>query len=222
MIQDVAIRVACLVIGYLFGMFQTAYFYGKTKGIDIREHGSGNAGTTNTLRVLGKKAGIIVFLGDVLKTSLAILVVDCLFVFGRRPEMRLLLSMYTGAGAIFGHDYPFYISFRGGKGIASTAGIVVATDYRFLIAGFISFFVPYALTSYVSLGSLVFYLVFVVQLIVCGQMGLAGMDVLTQGQRIEIYVIAILLMAVAYYKHRANIVRLCKGEERKTHLLKKD
>ena len=69
------VRVLCIVIGYLFGMIQTSFILGKIKGIDIREHGSGNAGTTNTLRVLGRKAGLIVFVGDLLKTIIALTLV---------------------------------------------------------------------------------------------------------------------------------------------------
>ena len=72
-------RVICLLIGYVFGLFQTAYFYGKAKGIDIRKYGSGNAGTTNALRVLGTKAGLIVLAGDILKCILAIAAVRLLF-----------------------------------------------------------------------------------------------------------------------------------------------
>ncbi len=112
-------RIICLGIGYLFGIFQTAYIYGRIKGIDIREHGSGNAGTTNALRVLGKKAGLIVFLGDVAKTVLAVLLVRLLF--GRRyGDMLPLLGMYAAAGAILGHNFPVQLGFKGGKGIACT------------------------------------------------------------------------------------------------------
>lgn len=72
-------RIICIIIGYVFGMFQTAFFYGKMHGIDIREHGSGNAGTTNTLRVLGTKAGLIVFAGDVLKCMIAVWITTLIF-----------------------------------------------------------------------------------------------------------------------------------------------
>ena len=111
-------RILCLAIGYLFGLFQTAYIYGKMHGIDIRQHGSGNAGTTNTLRVLGTKAGLIVFAGDVLKCVLAVVV--CSILFGKKyPEMVYLWKMYAAAGAILGHNFPFYLNFKGGKGISS-------------------------------------------------------------------------------------------------------
>ena len=110
-------RAGALIIGYIFGLFQTAYIVGKAKGIDIRNYGSGNSGTTNALRVMGSKAGVIVFLVDMLKSILAILAVQ--LVFGRTaPELIWVLKMYAFAGCVLGHDYPFYMNFRGGKGVA--------------------------------------------------------------------------------------------------------
>ncbi len=92
-------RIICLVIGYVFGLFQTAYIYGKLHGIDIRNYGSGNAGTTNTMRVLGTKAGLLVLLGDIVKCILAIVVTG--MIFGKtHPDMVYLLKMYAATGAI--------------------------------------------------------------------------------------------------------------------------
>ena len=116
-------RLICLVIGYVCGLFQTAYIYGKSKGIDIREKGSGNAGTTNTLRVFGAKAGLIVLLGDVLKCAVACLIARY-FIVPMFPDEKYLLILYAAAGAILGHDFPFYMNFKGGKGIAATAGLI--------------------------------------------------------------------------------------------------
>ena len=104
-------RIACLFIGYLFGMFQTSYLIGKYHHMDIRQYGSGNAGTTNTLRVLGTKAGLIVLAGDILKCILAIAAVRLLFAGGVHEDMYYLLAMYAALGAILGHDYPFYLGF---------------------------------------------------------------------------------------------------------------
>ena len=101
-------KIVCLVIGYGFGLFQTGYFYGKRNGIDIRKYGSGNAGTTNALRTLGKKAGAITLAGDCLKAILAILLVS--LIFGRAfPEQIMLLKLYAGAGCVLGHNFPFYM-----------------------------------------------------------------------------------------------------------------
>lgn len=211
-------RVLCLIIGYVCGLFQTAYIYGKMHGIDIREHGSGNAGTTNTLRVLGRKAGAIVLLGDILKTMIAIWICEALF-GAAHPELVYLLKIYAAAGAILGHNFPFYLKFKGGKGIAATAGLILAFHPYFIPMGVIVFFGILFTTHYVSLGSLLVYAGFMIELIVCGQMGIFHAP---QGILIEMYVVGALLTIMAYYKHRENIKRLLSGTERKTYLSKKN
>lgn len=212
-------RILCLAIGYVFGLFQTAYIYGKMHGIDIRQHGSGNAGTTNTLRVLGTKAGLIVFAGDVLKCVCAI--VACSLLFGKNhPDMLYLLKLYAAAGAILGHNFPFYLGFKGGKGIAATAGLILAFHPTFLPVGVLVFFGIFFTTHYVSLGSLLVYAAFMIQITISGQMGLfQGMS---RQHLFEMYGVAAFLTIMAYYKHRENIKRLLKGEERKTYLTKKN
>lgn len=210
-------RILCLVVGYLFGLFQTAYFYGKLHGIDIREHGSGNAGTTNTLRVLGTKAGVIVLVGDILKCMIAIFL--CRYVFSAsHPDMVYLLQMYTAAGVILGHNFPFYMHFKGGKGIAATAGLILSFHPYFIPMGVIIFFGIFFTTHYVSLGSLLVYAGFMIEIIICGQNGVFHMP---QSSLNEMYVIAALLTVMAYYKHRENIKRLLSGTERKTYLTHK-
>lgn len=211
-------RLICLLIGYILGMFQTAYIYGRMHGIDIREHGSGNAGTTNTLRVLGKKAGIIVLLGDILKCFLAVQSAKLLFAKSC-PEMLPLLELYAGAGAVLGHNFPFYLKFKGGKGIAATAGLVFALPWPFVAVLAPTFFLAFFLTHYVSLGSLLAYTGLVIELVVLGQMGYFGME---QTLLCEMYVVGLVLMAMAFYKHKENIGRLLRGEERKTYLTKKN
>ena len=212
-------RVICLLIGYVFGLFQTAYFYGKLHGIDIRQHGSGNAGTTNTLRVLGTKAGLIVLAGDCLKCMAAIWVVRLIF-GNAHPDTIYLLSLYAAAGAILGHNYPFYMGFKGGKGIAATAGLILAFHPYFIVMGVVIFFGIFFTTHYVSLGSLLVYLGLIIEMVICGQTGLfAGMS---QGQLYEMYALTFALAVLAYWKHRENIVRLLHGNERKTYLTKKN
>ena len=213
------IRVVCLLIGYVFGLFQTAFFLGKAKGIDIRQHGSGNSGTTNTLRVLGTKAGLIVFLGDCLTAIIAVCLVRFLF-SETYPDLEYLLCLYTGAGVILGHNYPFYMNFKGGKGIAATAGMVIAFHPYFTIVGVIVFFVPFFITHYVSLCSLLVYVTLMIQLVVFGQTGF--FDGMTQMELIEMYVVFGCLLILAFWKHRENIKRLIHGNERKTYLSKKN
>ena len=212
-------RIICLVIGYVFGLFQTAYIYGKLHGIDIRNYGSGNAGTTNTLRVLGTKAGILVLLGDIAKCILAVVAVT-LFFRNTHPDMIYLLKIYAAAGAILGHNFPFYLHFKGGKGIAATAGMILAFHPYFIPVAVVLFFGIFFTTHYVSLGSLALYAGFFIEMVVLGQMGIfAGM---TQPQLIELYVVTALLTVMAYYKHKENIKRLLNGTERKTYLSHKN
>ena len=213
------VRVICLLIGYIFGLFQTAYCYGKAHGIDIRQHGSGNSGTTNALRVLGTKAGLIVFAGDCLKCMAAVWLVRLLFGESYH-NIIYLLCLYTGAGAILGHNYPFYMNFKGGKGIAATAGMVLSFHPYFIITGVLLFFIPFFTTHYVSLGSLLVYAGLMIQLVIFGQMGFFAE--MTQGQLIEMYIVFGFLLVLAYWKHRENIKRLIHGNERKTYLFKKN
>lgn len=213
------IRIVCLLIGYVCGLFQTAYIYGKMHGIDIRTVGSGNAGTTNALRVLGTKAGVIVFLGDVAKTVVAVLIVRLLF-GGTYADSIYLLIFYTAAGVIFGHNYPFYLGFKGGKGIAATAGMIVALGPWFVVVEGLVFLLTFLITHYVSLGSLLVYLALIIQVIYCGQTGF--FEGMTQPALYEMYAVALFLMAMAYWRHRSNIRKLVTGTERKTYFLKKN
>lgn len=210
-------RLFCIFIGYAFGLFQTGYIYGRMNGIDIRKYESGNAGASNVLRVLGTKAGLIVFAGDVLKCILAVLL--CGILFGKsHPEVVYLLKLYTAAGVILGHNFPFYLKFKGGKGIAATAGLILSFHPYFIPVGVVLFFSAFLITHYISLGSLLVYAGFMIEMVICGQLGLFGAE---QPVLYEMYVVAAFLTAMAYYRHRANISRLLKGVERKTYLFKK-
>lgn len=211
-------RVICLVLGYVFGMFQTGFFYGKKQGIDIRQHGSGNAGSTNVLRTLGIKAGAITFLGDCFKCVIAVLLARGIFAESH-PEILPLLAMYAGFGAVLGHNYPFYMKFKGGKGIAVTAGMILITDVRLAALCLVVFVAIVAVTRYVSLGSLVISVIFLIGLIVDGQMGAFGV---TQNVLWEMYGIGCLFVVSAFFKHKANIKRLREGTENKIFSKKKD
>lgn len=216
--QLIVLRFVCLAIGYAFGLFQTAYIIGKSKGIDIREHGSGNAGTTNAMRILGTRAGLTVFLGDMLKSLFALLLVGLLFGHSH-PEAVYLLKVWTFAGVVLGHDYPFYMNFKGGKGVAVMAGYVFGFHWSFIPVGILLFFVPYLTTKFVSLGSLLLYLGLFIQLIIEGRMGVFGVS---GAMLLEIIVIQGFLTAMAWYRHRANIGRLLSGTERKTYIFKRN
>lgn len=217
----VVVRILCLVIGYGFGLFQTAYIYGRMHGIDIREHGSGNSGTTNMMRTLGTKAGLITLLGDVLKVIIAVILTHFLFL-NVASDMLPLLKVYTGLGAVLGHNYPFYLNFKGGKGIAATAGMILSFDPWVVLCEVLLFFPTFFITHYVSLGSILINIGLVVEIVVLGQMGYFesryGMN---NAYLPEMYVVIILLSAMAIYKHRENITRLISGNERKTYLTHK-
>ena len=204
-------RIAGLLIGYLFGIIQSAYLYGKMHGIDIRDHGSGNAGTTNALRVLGKKAGAIVFLGDFFKCFIAMYLVKFLF-RNSAPDILPLIGLYSATGCILGHNFPIQLKFRGGKGIACTAGLLAAFDIRIALIALATFLVVVIITRYVSLGSILVVTEFAVFTILFGQMGFYHM---AQGALVELYGLAIFLAVMAIYRHRANIGRLLNGTENK-------
>lgn len=203
-------RIICLVMGYVFGLFQTGYIYGKAKGIDIRQYGSGNSGSTNALRVMGVRAGLIVFMGDFLKTVIPCFLVRLLF--ASKPEYIYVLILYTGFGVILGHNFPFYLKFKGGKGIAATAGIMFSLDWRLTLLCLAAFVLVVALTRYVSLGSLIVSTIFLIWNVAMGQMGAYG---LSPASRPEFYAVSAVIAAMAFWRHRANIKRLAQGKENK-------
>ena len=207
-------RVLALVIGYCFGLFQTSYIYGRIHGIDIRTKGSGNAGSTNTLRTFGAKAGVIVMIGDISKCILACFVVWLIFhrSFG---DIDYLLRTYAGLGCILGHNYPFYMGFRGGKGVACTAGFINSISWQMTIIGNILFFSNLFITHYVSLGSLMVGVMLLIGTIIMGQL---GMFHLSGPAQLEMYVVVAVITLQIFIRHRENIKRLLNGTERKTYL----
>lgn len=203
-------RILCLAMGYVFGLFQTGYIYGKAHGIDIRQYGSGNSGSTNALRVLGPKAGLTVFLGDFLKTVIPCTLVR--FLFRSQPEYLYAYMVYTGFGVILGHNFPCYLKFKGGKGIAATAGIMFSLDWRLTAICLAAFVLIVAVTRYVSLGSLVVSTIFLVWNVIMGHMGAYG---LSAAAYYEFAAVSFVIAAMAFWRHRANIVRLSQGTENK-------
>lgn len=211
------VRIICLLIGYLVGaIFQSGYWYGRFNHIDIREYGSGNAGTTNVMRTLGKKAGVITYFVDALKSIFAAIIVH--YVIGYNyPDMEIILILYCGMGVVLGHNFPFYLGFKGGKGIAATSGVAVSLfmfpyGWIFTVLGILTFFGFTFITKYVSVGSLVFAASFFIEVVVMGQLGLFN---LSTSLLIELYLQAFFITALAYIRHRANIGRLIHGTERK-------
>ncbi len=211
-------RFICLIGGYIIGLFQTAYIYGKMHGIDIREHGSVNAGTTNALRVLGKKAGLIVFLGDFLKGFLTCLFVR-LVINNFYPDEMYLFVAYGALGVVLGHNFPFYMHFKGGKGIAATGGAILGfLDPIMIIACALAFFVIVPVCRYVSVGSILLVLTFAVTYTVRALLGHYPFnldDPVSKEAMIESVIMVCLMAGMAIYRHRTNIVRLIHHEENK-------
>lgn len=191
----------CLIFGYIFGCFSTGYFIGKLKKVDIRNYGSGNIGTTNALRTLGAKAGAITLLGDAFKAVIPMLLVR--YIFFDHSDFAQLLSLYTGLGVVLGHNYPVWLKFKGGKGIAATGGVMMAFDILIVPFALPMFILIVAITRYVSLGSLYVALFFPVWILV------------RYPGDIHMLILSLVFMVLAFIKHSSNIKRLINGTENK-------
>ena len=204
------LRILLLIIGYFIGNIETGYIFGKLNKMDIRNYGSGNAGATNTLRVLGPKAGLIVFFGDFCKSLIPCLVVR--YIFRDNVSLSYVYMLYIGLGVVLGHNFPFYLGFKGGKGVASTAGIIMALDYRIAFVCLAIFILIVAITRYVSLASIVVMIIFI---------GMSHMLVKTNygftdgSSPMEFRLLIVIIGFLSIFMHRANIKRLLNGTENK-------
>lgn len=200
-------RIFALLIGYAFGLFQTAYIIGRLKGIDIRKHGSHNAGTTNANRVMGSKVGALVFICDILKTVLAFIIATLIFDEGTLFTSYVLPGIYAGLGVVLGHNFPFYLKFRGGKGIACTLSLILMVDWRIAIITFSVGFILILLFRYISLASLIMIL-------------LGAVLIFVFGYHWEAAAVSFGLAVLGWGLHHENIKRLISGTERKFTLNK--
>jgi len=190
------------IFAYLVGSIPTAVWYGKVfHGIDVRQHGSGNAGATNSLRTLGKKAGIIVLIVDFLKGFLAVKATN---LFSTETDSNLSLIM--GLAVIMGHIFPIFAQFRGGKGVATAMGVLVATFPWAALGCVLVFIIVVFATKYVSFASLLGTLAFPIQLIF--NFWNDNADKYAIGFALMIFIILVVM-------HRENIERLLKGTESK-------
>ncbi|MCL1808613.1 MAG: glycerol-3-phosphate 1-O-acyltransferase PlsY [Clostridiales bacterium] len=187
-----AVKIAAVVISYFLGNISPAIILGRMSGVDIRKEGSGNAGTTNVLRVLGKKAAAVTLVIDVAKGAVAVLL--AMWLFGQD------VAMVCGIAAFCGHIWPAAFKFKGGKGVATALGVIVATAPALGCAVLAFALVIIAATKRVSAGAVCAALVFPVAAAFYDKSLLAW---------------AITLAVVVLVKHRQNIVRLAKGEEPK-------
>ncbi len=206
------IAVSALIFAYLLGSLPSAVWIGKLfYGVDVREFGSGNAGATNTFRVLGKKAGIPVLILDILKGWVAVNITFYLLDDAPGSEPYVNMQIVLGIAALFGHIFPVFAGFRGGKGIATLLGVMLAIQPAASAIAILVFLAVFVITGYVSLSSMTagFSFPFIIMI-------LFKTSVLPS-LLIFSFFIAILILVT----HQKNIERLIKRQESRTRLLRK-
>ncbi|WP_187264482.1 glycerol-3-phosphate 1-O-acyltransferase PlsY [Pontibacter beigongshangensis] len=196
------------VAAYLIGAICTAVWLGKAYyGIDIRQHGSGNSGATNTFRVLGKKPGVIVMLIDIFKGWAAASLANFLILFNAiEADQLITFKLILGGLAVLGHIFPVYERFKGGKGVATLLGMMLAVQPEVALVCIVIFMVVLFTSKYVSLGSMIAALAFPVLLLLPR----------FNPENPVLIVFGFVLFAVVVLTHRKNINRLLQGEESKT------
>jgi len=185
------------LIGYAFGCIQTAFILSKTVGkMDIREHGSGNAGASNITTIMGVKYGVLVGVVDILKGFFAVLVVK--WIYPAAPDLAFL----AGIMAILGHIFPFYMKFKGGKGVATLVGMMFGIDWKLGILFALLVVIPALITDYIVVGSFTTF---------------TALPIVTYllDYPLVFSIIGVCLTVLIFYLHRFNIQRIKAGEETK-------
>lgn len=188
-----------IALSYASGSLPFAYLAGAASGVNLRKQGSGNLGATNVFRVLGWKIGILVFIADALKGALPVLLLAPMI---HTPGDPILWAIACGVAAIAGHVRPVFFAFRkGGKGVATAAGVFFALAPVPMLCAFVVFIAIVLASGYVSLGSLVSALL------------LSGLLLATRGPASPLFLVSIVIAVFVFWTHRANIGRLRRGEE---------
>ena len=196
--------IACIVLGWFFGGWNGAILVSRAKmHEDVRAKGSGNAGLTNFLRSYGGAATLLVLLIDVGKTVAACLIATLIL-----PQDKTFAKVLAGFAVQIGHIFPVFFGFRGGKGIACAGIVALITDWRIFVIAFPMFLIVFFATRYVSLAS------------VTGMLAMGVLFVVFHAGQPQVWSVGVAMAALAIFMHRSNIVRLCKGTERKTHFHK--
>lgn len=199
------------IIAYLLGSIPTAVWVGKIKfNLDIREHGSKNAGATNTFRVLGKKAGRFVLIVDVLKGVLAVMIPFFINNYDWSNDHLIHLKIISGVLVVLGHIFPLYARFKGGKGVATSLGVILGVHPPAAIICLVLFLIVFILFNYVSLGAIVASVAF--PLLV---------EFAFSNENLSLKIFSIVLSSAVVILHHQNIKRLIKGNENKMNLFKK-
>ena len=203
------INLLILICAYLLGSIPSAVWIGKAvKGVDIREHGSKNAGAANTMRVLGVKTGIPVLLIDVAKGFAAVKLALLSPAFEIETNAFVTFQLLLGAAAVVGHVFPVFAGFRGGKGVATIIGILLALHWQATLVAIVVFFITLFIGKYVSLGSLMMGLSYPFSVIF-----------LFKTDSISLKIFAIAVPVLLIITHRKNILRLWNGKEGKATFL---
>ena len=200
------------IIAYAIGSISFSVIFSKKfAGFDVRQKGSGNAGTTNMLRSVGKKAAIITLLLDILKGVVAIVVAIILGLVISGVNKELLLQI-AGIAVVLGHTFPIFFKFKGGKGVATSLGIVLLTNWQIGLICLVFALTLIALTRMVSLGAVMVSILFPILTIFIN----TNYTILTEGKSgIDYLAYAILLAIIVLFNHRANIKRILEGKENK-------
>ncbi len=209
--MGVLLTVVLAVVCYLVGSINSSILISRmVSGKDIRESGSGNAGATNMLRTMGKKYAIITLVIDILKGVVAIILANLAMKLGASNAS----SYIAGVTVVLGHNFPIFFGFRGGKGVATSLGVVLLLDWRIGLAVLVIALAIMVATRYVSLGSVVAAVVFIV-------IQTAVMFV-TNSFDVVRFICVLILGVLLIVRHRSNIIRLIKGEENKLGSKKKE
>lgn len=199
-------NIIALVLAYLIGSVPSAVWIGTLFfGVDVREHGSKNAGATNTFRVLGKRAGFPVLFMDIIKGWAAVTILSMFCEFGHGTNQLVNFQLAVGMSAVFGHIYPIYAKFKGGKGVATLLGIIFAIHPEAAGIAFGVFLITFLISKYVSLGALCAAVAFPFIIIFIFK----AKDTPT------LIYFSIVMSLLVIYTHRSNIDRLLKKEENK-------
>ncbi|MEQ8243337.1 glycerol-3-phosphate 1-O-acyltransferase PlsY [Fulvivirga sp.] len=202
-----------IFLAYILGSIPTAVWFGKMMyGIDVREHGSGNPGATNTFRVLGKRAGTIVMLADIIKGMLATSVAVLLLRLNLIEEQNLVtFKLIFGVVAVFGHIFSVFLNFKGGKGVATLLGMMIAIHYEVALLCIVVFLISLIVTKYVSLSSIISALAFPTFLLFIPRF---------KTNEPLLIIFGFFLFIIIVWTHHKNIKRIAVGEESKTYLVK--
>lgn len=199
------------IIAYLIGSIPTAVWLGKAKyGIDVREHGSHNAGATNTFRVLGKKAGITVLIIDIFKGFVPVFLPFIFHVGSWNSDQLITVQIVAALGAVLGHVFPVYAGFKGGKGVATSLGVIIGIHPPAAGICILLFLIVFMVFHFVSLGAICAALAFPLLLYFCFQV-----------TSVWLISFSVLLSIIVIFAHKKNIGRLLSGTESKMYLLKK-